>query len=40
MMKVDVLRDGGIVLDPDFMVEFEDGITPHQVRLEGGDASS
>ena len=23
-----------------FLVEFEDGMRPHQVRLEGGDASS
>jgi selenium-binding protein 1 len=26
--------------DENFLVEFEDGLRPHQVRLEGGDASS
>jgi selenium-binding protein 1 len=37
MAKVDV--NGGMRLDPDFMVEF-DRLRPHQVRLQGGDASS
>ena len=40
MAKMDVGRTGGITLDRDFFVEFEDGVRPHQVRLEGGDASS
>jgi len=40
MAKVDVLPGGGIALNPDFLVEFEEGLRPHQVRLEGGDASS
>jgi selenium-binding protein 1 len=40
MAKFDVRRDGGLTLDQKFFVEFEDGIRPHQVRLEGGDASS
>ncbi|MBC7842877.1 MAG: selenium-binding protein [Gemmatimonadaceae bacterium] len=40
MVKLDTTDDGGIALDPNFMVEFEDGIRPHQVRLAGGDASS
>jgi selenium-binding protein 1 len=40
MAKFDVKRDGGLTLDPTFFVEFEDGVRPHQVRLEGGDASS
>ena len=40
MAKFDVPRDGGLALDRNFFVEFEDGIRPHQVRLEGGDASS
>jgi selenium-binding protein 1 len=31
---------GGISLDPRFLVEMPDGLRPHQVRLEGGDASS
>ena len=40
MVKFDVGRDGGFALDKRFLVEFEDGICPRQVRLEGGDASS
>jgi selenium-binding protein 1 len=40
MAKVDVGPDGGIGFDRDFLVEFEDGLRPHQVRLQGGDASS
>ena len=40
MVKADVNPGGGIGLDPDFFVEFEDGCRPHQVRLQGGDSSS
>jgi selenium-binding protein 1 len=40
MAKLDVGADGGIDLDGNFLVEFEDGYRPHQVRLQGGDASS
>ena len=40
MAKIDVRANGGFVADPAFFVEFEDGLRPHQVRLEGGDASS
>jgi methanethiol oxidase len=40
MAKLDVSESGGIELDPRFFVEFEDGLRPHQVRLQGGDASS
>jgi methanethiol oxidase len=40
MAKVDVDTDGAMSLDERFFVEFEDGLRPHQVRLEGGDASS
>ena len=40
MAKLNTGRDGGIALDPTFLVEFEDGVRPHQVRLAGGDASS
>jgi selenium-binding protein 1 len=36
---VNVGRSGGIELDAARFVEF-DGMRPHQVRLEGGDASS
>jgi selenium-binding protein 1 len=38
--KIDARSNGGITLDRDFFVELEDGIRAHQVRLEGGDASS
>jgi selenium-binding protein 1 len=37
--KMDVAADGGCRLDPKFFLEF-DGLRPHQVHLEGGDASS
>jgi methanethiol oxidase len=40
MAKIDARASGGISLDREFLVEFEDGIRPHQVRLDGGDASS
>jgi selenium-binding protein 1 len=40
MVKLDADTDkGGITPDPNFFVEF-DGERPHQVRLQGGDASS
>ena len=39
MVKLDVDQDGGIAVDPRFLLET--GATrPHQVRLEGGDAST
>jgi methanethiol oxidase len=38
--KLDARPGGGVVADPRFFVEIEDGRRPHQVRLEGGDASS
>jgi selenium-binding protein 1 len=40
MTKLDVGMEGGITVDPAFFVEFDDGLRPHQVRLQGGDASS
>ena len=40
MIKLDSEPGGDFRLDPDFFVEFPDGERPHQVRLEGGDASS
>ncbi len=40
MTKIDANPSGGIAFDRDFLVEFEDGLRPHQVRLQGGDASS
>jgi len=39
MVKLDAPPDGTLQLDPDFYVPF-DGERPHQVRLQGGDASS
>lgn len=39
MVKLDAGPDGSLTTDPDFFVEF-DGERPHQVRLQGGDASS
>lgn len=38
--KLDVGPDGGLEVDPRFFVADFDGRRPHQVRLEGGDASS
>ena len=39
MARVNVQPDGGMELDPRFFLQTE-GMRPHQVRLEGGDASS
>ncbi|MCC6945863.1 MAG: selenium-binding family protein [Thermomicrobiales bacterium] len=39
MVKVDSSEDGGIDVDPAFFVDFGE-MRPHQVRLQGGDASS
>ncbi len=39
MTKIDADPNGGLKVDPNFFVGFE-GERPHQVRLEGGDASS
>jgi len=39
MAKLDVSNGGGMQLDPKLFMQF-DGMRPHQVRLEGGDASS
>jgi selenium-binding protein 1 len=38
-VKLDADPAGGLTVDPGFFVPFE-GERPHQVRLEGGDASS
>ena len=32
--------DGGLAVDPDFFVTFEEGYRAHQIRLEGGDCST
>jgi methanethiol oxidase len=37
LVKLDA--ENGLAVDPDFFVEY-DGERPHQVRLQGGDASS
>ena len=39
MAKLDVLPQGGIQFDSNFFLQF-DALRPHQVHLEGGDASS
>jgi selenium-binding protein 1 len=39
MVKIDADQKGGMKLDEKFFVEF-DGLRAHQLRLEGGDASS
>ena len=39
MTNLDVGEGGGLTADPNFFLTFE-GERPHQVRLEGGDASS
>jgi selenium-binding protein 1 len=39
MVKLDAPEGGGLTVDPAFFVEY-DGERPHQVRLQGGDASS
>ena len=40
LAKIDADPSGGIAFDNTFFLEFEDGLRPHQVRLQGGDASS
>ena len=40
MVKVDAKEGGGIEVDPNFFLAWPDGYRPHQVRLQGGDASS
>ena len=40
LVKLDAGEDGSLRLDPGLFVEFPDGERPHQVRLQGGDASS
>jgi selenium-binding protein 1 len=39
MVKLDASPSGGLKIDPDFFVEFDD-YRAHQIRLEGGDCSS
>jgi selenium-binding protein 1 len=39
MVKLDVDPEGGIAVDPRFFVDFGE-TRAHQVRLQGGDAST
>ncbi|MGI8785153.1 MAG: selenium-binding family protein [Acidobacteriota bacterium] len=39
-VKLDANPAGGMAFDPNFFVDFETGERPHQIHLEGGDASS
>jgi selenium-binding protein 1 len=39
MVKLDARPEGGMEIDPKFLLEFGD-LRGHQVHLEGGDASS
>jgi selenium-binding protein 1 len=40
MVKLDANPKGGLTVDPKFFLEFEAGVKAHQVKLQGGDASS
>lgn len=40
MVKLDADPSGGIAFDERFFATFTEGLRPHQVRLQGGDASS
>ncbi len=40
MVKLDAHPEGGIAFDETFFLEFPEDIRAHQVRLQGGDASS
>jgi selenium-binding protein 1 len=40
MVKLDTRPEGGMALDPRFHLSLEGGMRSHQVRLQGGDASS
>jgi len=40
MAKIDAAADGGMTVDSKFHFELDGGMRAHQVRLQGGDASS
>jgi selenium-binding protein 1 len=40
MARLNIGDDGAMAFDPNFYVEFDKGHRAHQVRLQGGDASS
>jgi selenium-binding protein 1 len=37
--KLDADPNGGLAVDPNFLIDFGDE-RPHQIRLQGGDSSS
>jgi selenium-binding protein 1 len=39
MVKVNAKPDGGMEVDRDFFLEFQE-VRSHQIRLDGGDSSS
>ncbi|MFG6115711.1 selenium-binding protein SBP56-related protein [Halobacillus sp. MO56] len=39
VVKVDILAEGGMEIDPDFLIQLEKG-RAHQIRLDGGDCST
>ncbi len=40
MVMCHVGENGGLTLDRDFLINFEEGYHAHQIRLEGGDCST
>ena len=40
LVALDAPEGGGLSVDPDFFVTMPGGRRPHQIRLQGGDASS
>jgi selenium-binding protein 1 len=40
MVQLEAGADGSLSFDPGFLLELDEGVLAHQVRLEGGDASS
>jgi len=40
MVKLDAGKTGGLTVAKDFFVDWPKSHRPHQIRLEGGDASS
>ena len=40
MVKLDAKPEGGIAIDRDFLLQLDGGLRAHQIRLQGGDASS
>lgn len=40
MVMANVGENGGLELDPNFYINFPEGLRAHQIRLEGGDCST